>query len=820
MSLQRFEPLDMARRELFTAIYGLNGSSEVYITPDLRIHNMREALYLHLKEQGYSTIFYDEKAFSYEEEPLLKFFNFTAKGQSDNPTPTKRDFFKGKGPMNKTRNMDTVSASTAQANVNETHHDAIRIESIGNQKRYIVNQSEGIFKDVFAFAQRCPKENFAIVFVSPSTLSFDSGQRKTIVNKWNDLKTDFKRNKFAFRIITLYDFDSVELFTEAFNSASDELFFLSPFKELILSDIGREDKETGKIIEGRKDKTIFYLGAPGRDEISHILNYRRLRLQPDDEEGLPHLFGKVSWDYVVLRLWQGALSGKTNISLISEYFEYDKLDKIIEEMDTVRSIDLLNKLEGIDNIKEQFALYRQALYANKKGENKVRFRPHMALMGSPGTGKSTVARLFGDILREDGLLPKGHFVKVSTDELIGQYIGETRPKTRTVCERARGGVLFIDEAYGLMSGKNSHGDADFGAEAIEVLIQFMEDNDDSLVILAGYTDKINYLIDKGNEGFRRRFNDLGFFVFRDYSPEVLYKISSGMIKMPTTEDFQKALKVIIRCKWAYRNTKFGNVGEMENLISKITNHYASLNTQEPLDIKHLPEDLRRLVDDDLLSEDILFAELKDIIGQQNVKTVINDLFTKVRADHIKMRNIPNYTPEMPKLDFLFTGNPGTGKTTIARIIGHILQKLGVFPSSEGDILTEVSGNVLLAKTPADMENLFEDNIGKILFIDEAYQLKESPRVVADIVANMEKLEYKNKLSIIMAGYSKDMQQLKNVNAGFTRRFKNVPFTDYTNEELYEILVRKIKSSANTVIDADECKEIGVAYFASLTRGVD
>lgn len=814
MIVERLESLDIDHRELFTAIYGLNGSSEYYMTRDLRIHNIREILYLYLKEKGYTVIFYDDKVFSYEEMALLKFFNFTSKSDSDNPVPQKRDFFKGKGPMSRTRNMNAVTNSGVPSVADKFHHDSIHVESHSNQKRFIVYQSEGIFKDIFAYVRRCPNEKLAVVFVAPSTLTFDDNQRKSIINKWKELAVDFKRNKLPLRIITLFDFASAQLFTQAFDSATDELFFLSPFKELIRNDIGRDDKDTGTIIEGRKDKTVFYLGDPGRDEIGNMLNYRRLLTVG----GLPHLFGKIGWDHIVLRLWQGAMSGKSKLSLLSDYVECADLDKVIEEMDTVRAIDRLNALEGIDNIKSQFDLYRKALLSHRNGDGGGRFRPHMALMGSPGTGKSTVARIFGDILREDGLLPKGHFIKVSTDELIGQYVGETRPKTRAVCERAKGGVLFIDEAYGLMSGKNSHGNADFGSESIEVLIQFMEDNDDSLVIFAGYTDEINDLINEGNKGFRRRFNELGFFEFKDYTPDVLYNISSKMIKFPTTEDFQKALKGIIRYKWAYRNKKFGNVGEMENMVNMIANYYRSAGATEPLDVKHIPEELRRLVDESLLKPDILLAELNGVLGQEEVKILVRSILKKVVADRIKLRTIDNYTPQMPKLNFLFTGNPGTGKTTIARIMGHILQRLGVFPPSKGDIVTEIAGNDLLQATPSDIKKLFEDNIGKVLFIDEAYQLKESPRVVADIVANIELLEYKNKLSIIMAGYSDKMQELLNVNAGLARRFRNIPFSDYTSEELYEILIRKIQSAPNTLMDEDECRDAGLTYFESLPKG--
>ncbi len=815
MATRRIETLDIDHRRLFTAIYGQNSSGEVYITSDMRVHNLREALYLYLKQQGYTTVFYDDKAFSYEEEPLMRFFNFTARQSEQNVQPQRRDFFRGKGPMSRSRDLNAVSGNQPPQNVNESHHDSIVVEAGGNQRRFIVHQEEGFFKNVFSYTRRNPQSKLAVIFVSPATLKFEDEQRRVIINQWNELQQNFVRNHLALRIVTLYDYETPRRFADSFNSASDELFLLDPFKSLVLNDIGSVDGEISGQNNGPKqhDNTVFFLGGPERDEINNLLQRRRL-MEPG---GLPHLFGKIKWDHIVLRLWQGEKHNGREITLIKEMLTTPYLDEIIEKMDTVKAIDRLNALEGIDNIKEQFALYRKALITHRRGEGSGRFRPHMALMGSPGTGKTTVARLFGDILREDGLLPKGHFVKVSTDELIGQYVGETRPKTRAVCERARGGVLFIDEAYGLMTGSNSHGDVDYGKEAIEVLIQFMEDNDDSLVILAGYTDDINNLIDEGNAGFRRRFNELGFFYFRDYSPEVLYNISSRMIKMPVTDEFRKALKGIIRYKWAYRNKKFGNVGDMENLVNLITSHYKSLNTSEPLDVKHLPDDLRLLVDDSVLNADVLLSDLNGILGQEGVKKLVGKLFKRVVADRIKLRTMDDFMPAMPKLNFLFTGNPGTGKTTIARIIGRVLQRLGIFPPTKGDVITELTGNDLLPYSPADIKKLFEDNIGKVLFIDEAYQLRESSRVVADIVANITNEDFKNKLSVIMAGYPNDMQQMINTNAGMSRRFQEIPFTDYTDEQLYEILQRMVAAKPHTMMDAAQCRDAGIGYFASIPR---
>ncbi len=801
MSVTRIENIDLDHRGMLTAIFGMNNASEVFITKDMRIHNMREILYLYLKEQGYIPVFYDDKAFSYEEWPLLRLFSFTPRPK-DQPVPPRRDFFTGKGPMARTRATSEHNAQQHEAT--ESHHDSIHVESEGNQRRFIVNQSEAFFTTVHNYVKGHNGDKLAIVLVMPETFEMDMAAQV----KWNDLKSNFDRNRLGLRVINLYNV-SPEQFVKEFQ-ASD-----SVFNAPILDDFPQPQEEGAEIKPKGRPKTVYYLGAPERDEISSMLNRRRLLANG----GLSNIFHKTSWDDIVLRLWQKAASNEENTPhLISEYLKYDDMDATIDGINTTKAIDKLNSLEGIDNIRDQFALYRQALARHRAGNGSGRFRPHMALMGSPGTGKTTVARLFGDILREDGLLPKGQFIKVTAGDLIAGYVGQTRIKTAKICEQARGGVLFLDEAYGLMSGNNDHGDADFGKEAIEVLIQFMEDNDDSLVILAGYTNEINDLIDNGNQGFRRRFNDLGLFEFHDYSAEVLYNIAHNMIRVPATDAFFNALRGIIRYKWAYRNKKFGNVGEIENLVNLIESQYLSFKTTEPLDVRHLPHELRILVDETMLDSDTLLAELKDIIGQEGVKELITELFDNVLADRIMLQNIEGFTPKMPKLNFIFKGNPGTGKTTIARIIGEILQRLGIFPPTKGKVVTERSGNDLLQYSPADMKALFEANIGKMLFVDEAYLLLQSPRVVGDIIQNIELAEFKNKISVVLAGYPQEIQQLIESNPGFARRFQEIQFTDYTNEQLYEILCRKVAQTPNITMDTESCRKAGMRYFSTLERG--
>ena len=843
MITQRIDALDIQKRGFFTAIYGVNRTDEVYITADTKVYTLHEALYLYLCEQGYITVFFDDKVFSYDEDQLMRFFEFEPQqhgSQGSTATPAipvpsggKRDFFRNKGPMAKSRSMspEPQNPHPSASEIGQTHHDAVHFVENNLKRHYEVLQTEGLFNVINHIVERDAQRKVAVVFINPSSIIFSPDEQRVYENYLCLIRANYVARNIGLKIIALYDFQSHESFSKDLDDSDEhKFFFCPPFKDLILNDLNGSQND-----DNTHGRTVFFLADPGRDEVENMLQRKRLF------ENMEFDFGSLSWDRIVTNLWQGLALNKnqkdsSTLRLMRDFLclPANELYMHICRMSTEKAIDRLNKMQGIENIRHQFDLYCKAYRAHKRGDGGGRFRPHMALMGSPGTGKSTVARLFGDILREEGMLSKGHFVKVDVSELIGEYIGSTRPKTKAVCERAKGGVLFIDEAYGLMSGENGHGDTNYGAEAIEVLIQFMEDNDDSLVVLAGYTDEINHLINEGNKGFRRRFNELGFFYFNDYKPEVLYNIAEGMIPVPTTEAFRTALRNIIIFKYAYRTKKFGNVGDMENLINNIVGTYREAvegeyppNEQPPLDVAHLPEKLKLLVDPTMLNADMMFSELNALVGQDSIKSIIRELFAKCRSERIKLSlfsadngNPQQQTvvPEMPRLNFVFSGNPGTGKTTIARIMGTVLQRMGVLTSNDGSPMTEIAGNDLLTATPATIKKLFEDNIGKVLFIDEAYQLRESPRVVADIVGNTTNKDYQNKLCLILAGYSKDMQQMMDVNFGIRRRFQVVEFVDYTDEELWEILRRMADNPATQVrMEQHACRKPAMDYFASLTR---
>ena len=189
---------------------------------------------------------------------------------------------------------------------------------------------------------------------------------------------------------------------------------------------------------------------------------------------------------------------------------------------------------------------------------------HMSFTGNPGTGKTTVALRMAEILKNLGYIRQGHMVSVTRDDLVGQYIGHTAPKTREVLKKAMGGVLFIDEAYYLYKPENER---DYGQEAIEILLQVMENNrDDLVVILAGYANRMEVFF-QSNPGFRSRIAH--HIDFPDYSEGELLNIAKLMVEKQQyklTSEAEKVLKDYIPRRM--RQPHFANARSVRNAIDR------------------------------------------------------------------------------------------------------------------------------------------------------------------------------------------------------------------------------------------------------------
>nr|ARW64946.1 Rubisco expression protein [Polysiphonia sertularioides] len=253
---------------------------------------------------------------------------------------------------------------------------------------------------------------------------------------------------------------------------------------------------------------------------------------------------------------------KTEDTLLNLKEEYDrtKIQEIIDELEQ----ELIGLRPVKTRIKEIAALLLIDRLRNQL--NLVSGSPglHMSFTGSPGTGKTTVAMKMADILHRLDYIRKGHLLTVTRDDLVGQYIGHTAPKTKEVLKQAMGGVLFIDEAYYLYKPDNER---DYGAEAIEILLQVMENQrDDLVVIFAGYKEKMDKFYES-NPGLSSRVTN--HVDFPDYTSEELLKIAKLMLEEQQYKFAEDADEVLL--DYAERRMKqphFANARSIRNAIDR------------------------------------------------------------------------------------------------------------------------------------------------------------------------------------------------------------------------------------------------------------
>ncbi len=488
----------------------------------------------------------------------------------------------------------------------------------------------------------------------------------------------------------------------------------------------------------------------------------------------------------------------------------------------------LFELIGLTEVKEEIeelATFLQFIKIRKeKGiDDKTINGTNLIFTGNPGTGKTTVAKLLGKIYKSLGILSSGHLIEVGRAELIAQYIGQTAPKVKKVIEKARGGVLFIDEAYAL--ARKGESEKDYGKEAVEVLMKEMSDGAGDLVIVfAGYPKEMEEFTNS-NPGLKSRISQT--IHFDDYTPKELFDIGLFAAKkknVSLTPDAQVFLQDKLFEAYRTRDDDFGNARFVFSIIQEAKTNLAmrvmkeknnkELN-KEALSTISLPDllpifeqDNSTMVDipiDNQLLEESL-NELNNLIGLSEIKEDIFEVIKLVKY----YRKIGRDFRKDFSLHIVFTGNPGTGKTTMARILVKIYKALGVL---ERGHLVEVDRNDLVAsytgQTAPKTDAVIDNSLGGMLFIDEAYSLvlhndSFGNEAIETLLKRME--DDRGEFTVVAAGYTNEMKKFLESNPGLNSRFDRIwHFTDYTLEELVDI--GELMFLNNELILSKEAKDI-------------
>ena len=390
----------------------------------------------------------------------------------------------------------------------------------------------------------------------------------------------------------------------------------------------------------------------------------------------------------------------------------------------------LDEFVGIDEIKAtvQKIINKIDFERERKGAGAKReVKDHFLFLGNPGTGKTTIARIFADILNSLEVLPIGQLVEVSRKELVAGYVGQTALAVEKYVDMAMGGVLFIDEAYTLKQGDNDQ----FGQEAIDTLLKLVEDRRGQFVaIAAGYTKEMGEFL-SSNSGMASRFNET--VTFRDYKADELTEIFRRQVKkehLTLDEEAEAFIRNYFSKMYLTRTRNFGNAREVRNAMDRaIKNQGVRL-----LELKGTPDydasmvhvltraDIEGEESKNIKSLDVVLAELNEFVGMDSVKAEIRALANKIAMDK-EMMEMGIADAEVTPVHIVLTGNPGTGKTTIACKLGEVFKAIGLLPT---DKVVEKERKHLIStyqnETAKLVDKACDEAMGGILFIDEAYAL--------------------------------------------------------------------------------------------------
>jgi SpoVK/Ycf46/Vps4 family AAA+-type ATPase len=473
----------------------------------------------------------------------------------------------------------------------------------------------------------------------------------------------------------------------------------------------------------------------------------------------------------------------------------------------------LDSMIGLNAVKDQVRTIAASIEAARRralaGIGAEKPMQHFVFLGPPGTGKTAVARIVAKVFYAFGLLDVPTVVEAQRSDLVGEYLGATAIKTNELIDSALGGVLFIDEAYSLVNEGDGQNDR-FGNEAVQALLKRAEDDRDRLVIiLAGYERQMESFLGS-NPGLTSRFAVR--IKFGGYAPAELMQLADlyvarrGEIIEPQARSvLWRMFEEVGRRRLA---DELGNGRFVRSLLERAGQARdvrvmggtaepgpTELITLSGSDFERGYSELtsRYRGYDETPTLESALAELDGLIGMDPVKRQVHEIAAQLRV--ARLRDAHGLTSQPPVRHFVFTGPPGTGKTTVARILARIFAALGLLvrPGVVEAHRVDLVGDHL-GSTAIKTNKLVDSALGGVLFVDEAYSLYNDgytggdafgAEAVATLLKRAE--DDRERLVIVLAGYTDDMSRFLRTNPGLSSRFSTrIAFPSYRPDELVQI----------------------------------